>query len=500
MAEEASPSTPLRVSTVVADLGRLAGMQIVLALAGLARYKILAVRLGPDGLGAFQQLVIATGTITVLVSFGLAAGLSRNIAAAPDHQARQAYLKSAVGIVWALSIVSWGILATTLLVNPGAIAELGVPVTRNVGWAALFLAVSIPLEATKNVLVGFLTGAHEIRGLAKGRSIAVLIATVGSLPLLWFFDLAGAALQLTSITLLVVLVLGRACRKAGYAPFSVRFNRVTVATLAAFGAASLASTFADHFGTLLVRTQLVHQYGLAENGYFLAALVLARQVQTVVLGSVGSQAVARLSVDAGPANVKATAGALLRGIMPIAVLALGAVGLLAVPLLIVLYARSFVVAATFLPLLLGGVLLETFGRIISAPIVAVRRLRLWLALDIVHYAARTIASLVLLPIIGAKAVAAGLFIGICVYVATNMYVYFRVLKFELDPVLVRDLGVGLAVVLMTAWLGAASPVTWQYYLLGGTLWAGSLAVLGHRHIGRERVRTLLHRFRTEGVP
>jgi O-antigen/teichoic acid export membrane protein len=498
MAEGTAPSTPLRVSTVVADVGRLAGMQVVLALAGLARNKILAVRLGPDGLGAFQQLVIAVGAITVLVSFGLAAGLSRNIAAAPDHQARQEYLKSAVGMVWALSIVSWGILAITYLAKPSAIEALGVPLTHNVTWAALFLAVSIPLEATKNVLVGFLTGAHEIRGLAKGRSVGVLVATLGSLPLLWFFDLAGAALQTTAITLVVVIVLGRACRKAGYSPFSVRFNRITVATLAAFGAASLASNFADRFGTLLVRTQLVRQYGLAENGYFLAALVLVRHVQTVVLGSVGSQAVARLSVDAGGANVKATTGALLRGIMPIAVIALSAVGLFAVPLLIVLYSPSFVVAATFLPLLLGGVLLETFGRVISAPIVAVRRLRLWLVLDIVHYAARTIASLVLLPIMGTKAIAAGLFIGICVYASTNAYVYFRVLKFELDPALVRDLGLGLAVVLLTSWLSVASPATWQNYLLAGTLWVGSVAVLGHQ-VGFDRVRTFLHRFRTQGA-
>ena len=66
----------------LADLARLGGMQVALAVAGLVRYKVLALRLGTGGLGEFQQLVTAVGTAMVLVAFGLAFALNRNVATA----------------------------------------------------------------------------------------------------------------------------------------------------------------------------------------------------------------------------------------------------------------------------------------------------------------------------------------------------------------------------------------------------------------------------------
>ena len=78
-------------------------MQFLLAVAGLLRYKVLALRLGSSGLGEFQQLVTAAGTATVIVSFGLAFALNRNIATARDAEHRQRLLATSNAIVWALT-------------------------------------------------------------------------------------------------------------------------------------------------------------------------------------------------------------------------------------------------------------------------------------------------------------------------------------------------------------------------------------------------------------
>jgi len=488
------------VKKLLLDLIRLAGMQFVLAVAGIVRYKLLAVRLGADGLGEVQQIVVATGTITTLVSFGLAVGLNRNVAACPGREERQTLLASANFVVWALGIGAWIVFAAVLIARPEAIGHLGVPTEAYVRWAAGLLLLFIPLEAMKNNVIAFLLGALDVGGMTAGRSIAVLLATAVAIPLVWAFGLVGAALQLGCITLFLLMVLGRRCTQLGFAPFRVRWNRPAAVTLAVFGAASLVAAFAQQVGDLVVRTQLVRQFGLAENGYYQAALLLAGQVQTIVLGGVSSYALASLSQSADRESIVKTTNLLLRGVMPIAILALSAVGLLALPLLIILYAPSFAAATRFLPLLLGAFVIEAFVWVIGAPLLAVRRIRLWLVLDLIYFTLRAGAGIALLPVLGPQAVVAGYFLGICAHFALHAYAYFRILGYEIDPQHVVQLTIGLPLVMSIAWVGCAPSSTWIHYAVAATAWLTYLAFVGHRYVGADRARELLHRLRPQATP
>jgi len=488
------------VKKLLLDLTRLAGMQFVLAVAGIVRYKVLAVRLGADGLGEFQQLVVATGTITVLVSFGLGVGLNRNVAACEGRHERQTLLASANFIVCALGAAACVVFGLLLVGTPSVVGHLGVGTATSVRWAAGLLLLFIPLDALKNNLVAFLLGALDVGGMTAGRSIAVLVATGLSMPLVWSLGVIGAALQLGCITVFLLAVLGHRCSRLGFAPFRVAWSRPAAVTLAAFGAAALTASFAQQLGDLLVRTQLVRQFGLAANGYYQAALLLASQVQTIVLGGVGSYALASLSQRADRDGIVNTTNLLLRGVLPIAILALSAVGLLALPLLIILYAPSFSAAAGFLPLLLGAFVLEAFVWVIGAPLLAIKRVRLWLSLDLIYFALRPAAGIVLLPLLGPQAVVAGYFLAMCVHLALHAYVYFRVLGYDVDRGHIGQLAIGLPLVMGIAWVGCAASSTWIHYTLAGAVWLTYLAFVAHRQIGSGRARDLLHRLRPEAAP
>jgi O-antigen/teichoic acid export membrane protein len=482
------------------DLARLAGMQFALAAAGIVRYKVLAVRLGADGLGEFQQLVVAAGTVTVLVSFGLGVGLNRNVAAHPGREERQTLLATANFIVCALGFVASAVLAVSLLERPEALGHLGVPAVSSVRWAAVLLLLLIPLDALKNNIVAFLLGALDVGGMTAGRSVAVLVATALSMPLVWGVGLVGAVLQLGCITVFLLVVLGRRCSHLGFAPFQVTWNRPAAATLAAFGAAALTAAFAQQLGDLIVRTQLVRQYGLAENGYYQAALLLIGQVQTIVLGGVGSYAIANLSQTADRESIINTTNLLLRGVLPIAILALSAVGLLALPLLIVLYAPPFSAATRFIPLLVGAFLLEAFVWVIGAPLLAIRRIRLWLSLDLIYFTLRAAAGVALLPVLGPQAVVTGYFLAMCVHLGLHSYAYFRVLGYDVDARHIGQLAIGVPLVMGLAWVGCSRSSTWIHYALAATVWLGYLTFMVQRHMGFDRARELVHRLRPQAAP
>lgn len=482
------------------DLVRLAGMQFVLAVAGIVRYKLLAVRLAADGFGEFQQLVVAAGTVTVLVSFGLGVGLNRNVAAAPTHDERQTLLGTANFIVCALGLAAFVVFGVFLVATPDAIARLGVSSSVPVRWAAGLLLLFIPLDAMKNNLVAFLLGALDVGGMTAGRSIAVFLATALSIPIVWGLGLIGASLQLGCITLFLLVALGRRCNHLGFAPLRLTWNRPAAVGLAAFGAAALAASFAQQVGDLVVRTQLVRQFGLAENGYYQAALLLGGQVQTIVLGGVGSYALASLSKTGDRDGIVKTTNLLLAGVLPIAILALSGVGLLALPLLIILYAPSFSAAARFLPLLLGAFVLEAFVWVIGAPLLAIKRIKLWLVLDLIYFTLRAAAGILLLPVLGPTAMAAGYFLAMSVHLGLHAYVYFLVLRFEVDPRHVRQLGIGLALVMGIAWIGCTPSSTWIHYSVAAVAWLAYLAFAVHRQVGLGRAWQLLHRLRPETAP
>ena len=89
-------------------LGTYAAMQVVVAATGLVRNKVIALRLGPSGLGEVAQLGAIVASVLAVVSFGMQVSLSRNVAHASSFAERQALLANANGLVLALSLLATG--------------------------------------------------------------------------------------------------------------------------------------------------------------------------------------------------------------------------------------------------------------------------------------------------------------------------------------------------------------------------------------------------------
>jgi O-antigen/teichoic acid export membrane protein len=484
------------MKSLLANLVRLSGMQFVLAVAGIARFKALALELGANGFGEFQQIALAVGTVATVCSFGLSVGLNRNIAATEDPKARQHLLANANGMVWSLSLFSVAGLTLLLWLSPTSLSGIGVHARPVVVATFGILLLWVPLEASKNNLIAFLLGALDVKGMTTARSLAVFVGTAVSIPLVWRFGIVGAALQLVFITTVLLGVLARRCQQLGYQPFARNLSRTTVYLLATFGAAALASNFAKEASDVWVRAALIKHFGAAANGYYQAAISLADQAQAILVGAISSYALAKLSQQPDRDSTGATVDLLLTALVPITTLAFGLMGLLCLPLLVVLYSSEFARAAPFFPLLLASFLIRVFVWVIAAPLLSMGRIAIWLGLDLTLWTVRYIASLLLLQRFGPQALVAGFMVGMCVHFALNMYVYIRVLRLPIDMSHVRGLAIGIAVVLTTTWLGSHAEVgTWSRLAIGGAVWLTYLAATLHTRVGFAQLRKFLQRNR-----
>ncbi len=451
--------------TIFVNLARLGGMQAVIALTALVRNKVVALKLGADGYGEFSQLLLVVTSATVIVGFGLELSLNRNIAGVTEHAERQRLLSQANAVNLTLSLVTLAIAAALILTEPGVFTGLGVSPSPPVLAASLIMLLFIPLDAAVRHRVAFLTALMDIKGLTSGRSLALIAGTCLSVPIVWFFDLEGAAVQIVLISAMILVFLDRRCRALGYGPWGIVFDWRVFRSLAAFGLASLFVGFVSQFSELFVRSILIRAYDAADNGLYQAAGSIVGQVKAIVLSSVGSYSIAMLSRDVSRGSVVNTSDQLLSVIVPIGAIAFAGLGLLSGPAILITYSHQFLAAQGLMPFILLGDFLWTVVWVVGAPLIALHRLGVWMALDLIFVAARVLLAIWLIPRYGPAGLAASYLIASVLHLATTS-TWFLSQGFTVATknVVLVCFGGGLIVAL--AYLGSGTIFDAGRYLLG----------------------------------
>ena len=280
-------------------------MRIAVSLSGLVRNKVMAVYLKPDGFGEFTQLVNIVEVVNVFVQFGMLVSLNRNTAAASGQAGRQRQLETANFVTISLAVGSLSLILPLLLSSAGntVLMNLGVYPGFRQKMVLLALFLIAPIEALRVNYISFLSGLVDIKGISSKRSLAVIASTVIAVPLIAAFGITGHSCMYTAIaSLFLAVLLGSRCKQQGYKPLALSWHKDTAKTLAYLGIASLLSGFALNATDTVIRAYLILHWGVAENGFYQAAMSLSGQVTAVILTSVGTYAVGTLCQTRDPKN------------------------------------------------------------------------------------------------------------------------------------------------------------------------------------------------------
>jgi O-antigen/teichoic acid export membrane protein len=397
-----------RILEVLLQLGL---MRIAVSLSGLVRNKVMAVYLKPDGFGEFTQLVNIVEVVNVFVQFGMLVSLNRNTAAASGQAGRQRQLETANFVTISLAVGSLSLILPLLLSSAGntVLMNLGVYPGFRQKMVLLALFLIAPIEALRVNYISFLSGLVDIKGISSKRSLAVIASTAIAVPLIAVFGITGACMQTAIASLFLAVLLGSRCKQQGYKPLALSWHKDAAKTLAYLGIASLLSGFALNATDTVIRAYLILHWGVAENGFYQAAMSLSGQVTAVILTSVGTYAVGTLCQTRDPKTLTVRIEELLRVVLPVATISLGAVGLFSRPLFSLLFSTQFHEGARFLPLLLASNYVQAAAWVVGAPLLGCGLVRTWTIIQLVGAAIRYVAVDFLSPALGPYSVPAGLF-------------------------------------------------------------------------------------------
>ena len=274
----------------------IGGASVINILVGLVRIKIVAILLGPAGVGLIGLFNNLIGTAANVAALGTGTVGTRQIAEAAGREdvnavatARHALFWGTLVLAFAGSLIFWllrGTLATHVLSDP----EL----SDQVGW----LALGVGLTVAGGSQGALLNGLRRIGDLARVSVYSAVLATVlgAASLLLWHEKGLTVYLLMMPVASFVVghwYVAHLPAVKARRTPLHALIQQW--ASIAQLGMAFMLAGLALSAGQLVVRTLVQRELGTDALGHFEAAWVISMTYIGFVLRAMGTDYYPRLT-------------------------------------------------------------------------------------------------------------------------------------------------------------------------------------------------------------
>ena len=363
----------------------IGGAQGINYLIAMVRTKLVAVLLGPSGVGLVGLYVSATELVGTIAGLGIGTSGVREVAEAHggrdvEHVART--VKTLRRACWATGIVGW-ILAAALS-YPLSVYTFG---SGERAWAVAILGITILIAAVSSGQSALIQGTRRIGDLARMGMLGAVAGTIIAVGLYGWLGESGIVPVLIVTAAVNLSFSWWFARKIPLATVSLTWKETlgNSKQLVGLGLAFMYGALLAAILGLTIRSVIVRQLGLDANGIYQAAWAISGMFAGFILNAMGTDYYPRLTAVAHDneqvnrlVNEQIEIGILLA--LP------GLLGTLAFApwLMRVFYSAKFLPAAGLLPWLALGI----FGQVITFPLVFIQRAKGkvgWMIFSQTHY-------------------------------------------------------------------------------------------------------------------
>ena len=179
------------------------GVQVFNIIIQVIRSKVVAVLLGPAGMGLMGLLTATTGIISSLTNFGLGTSAVKDIAAANntgDEERISVVITAFRRVVWITGLVG---LIVTIVLSPW-LSELTFG-NKQYTVAFIFLSVTLLFNQLSSGQMVLLQGMRKLKYLAKADVLGSVLGLIITLPLYYLYGIDGIVPGIIGTSLLLVM-------------------------------------------------------------------------------------------------------------------------------------------------------------------------------------------------------------------------------------------------------------------------------------------------------
>lgn len=470
MSEKGSHKQILRSSAIIG------GSSIINIVIGLLRMKLVAVLLGPAGVGLIGILQNLMSTAATVSALGFGNVGTRQIAEAKGKNDQAAVDAARRALFWGTMILA--VLGALLFWSASDLLAKHVMGDETLAGPVSWIAIGVALSVATGSQRALLTGMRRIGDIAKVSITSSLVsAVVGIGAVFWLREdgivLLVIAAPLAGFVISHIYVARLPGIKSGPTPIKELNDQWR--TLVRLGGAFMVAGLAVTLGQLAVRSMVQHQLGAESLGYFQAAWAISMTYIGFVLSAMGTDYYPRLTAainDPDQANrlvnEQTEVAILLAGPVLLAMLALA-------PWVIqLLYTEAFLPAVTILRWQILGDVLKIISWPMGFIILASGKGTVFMVKEAAVIGIFVGVTAILLPLIDLEATGIAFFVMYVANVPLIILIVSRLTKFVWQAKVKRDITLLALFAFLIAGLGHYDDLVGA---LAGTLIAATFGII-----------------------
>lgn len=401
----------------------MGGAQVVTLAVAFVRTKAIAQLMGPAGVGLVGVLTAFNGNVSTLAGWGLGTSGVRLIASASseDKFSRQAAVRR-----FGLTLSSLGLVVSLALFWPVAYLTFD---SSRYAFELLIGGMAVPCIIASTIWTSILQAEGHVKSLAKSQVLAALGGLFFGVPLIYFFGTLGVA---ASLFLAASIPMGftwwlarRDCLAGDAAP-----RREDLRALFDMGGGLMVIGVAAQLAAYGVRLAIIRHHanladGLADAGYYQAAIAIAGSLPAMVFAAMGTDFFPRVAAAKDEAEAKVLSEKQIEAALLLALPIF--TGLITMNRLgiTLLYADKFEPAVPLLSWMIWGVFVRLLGWPLGYWLVARGSMRTVVVVEVTSNLVMAALPIFLLPAFGLVGTAIGYFAGYLLYAIAMLAVARR---------------------------------------------------------------------------
>lgn len=279
-------------------LSTFGGVQIFNILITLVRGKLVAMFLGPEGMGISSLLSSSTATVQQFGSLGINLAIVKEVARAKDDRGR---LSVVLGIATRLLLFT-SLLGAMLCVVFSPLLSNWCFGNYDYSWSFVCLGVFAALSIGSGGLLSILQGLSEVKRLSKASLAGGLAGLFGGVPLYYFFGNRGIVPAMIVMALTIFLFYYVSFRKSTdytHPPLSLREHIPLIKKIFSLGFIMMIGGLVGTATNFAINA-FVRAYGDIDNvGLYQAASSLTNQYLGIVFSALAMDYFPRLAAAMG---------------------------------------------------------------------------------------------------------------------------------------------------------------------------------------------------------
>jgi enterobacterial common antigen flippase len=262
----------------------MGGAQAVTLITAFIRSKLIAMAIGPAGIGLMGVFTTFNANLAAVAGWGLGASAVRTIAGSPDAEKEQ---KAASVRRLGRRLVLGGFVVVLALVLPVGLLTFG---NQDYSLELLVAGLAVPCVIATGTWSSLLQAAGHVRTLARTQVISSVAGLLLGLPLIYAFGPLGVALSLFLAALSTSVITWREANRLTPAN-PEKASDADVRELVKLGVALQVGAILGAVSSYLVRVLILRGHGadiaagLADAGFYQAAFAMTGGLPGVIFSA-----------------------------------------------------------------------------------------------------------------------------------------------------------------------------------------------------------------------